>query len=94
MGGGDVGRVPIVVREHAAPHRIYEYRIVLKPHLGTGLGDQLVDDAVSATWTIVCGARMRLAAARKFGIHSLLFNDAHLTLLLNTYHNPSTSLML
>ena len=70
--------LPIIVGEHSATDGIDKDRIVLKPHLGAGFRYQLVDDSMPASGAIVGCSRMRLAATRKFGIHSLLFYDAHI----------------
>ena len=76
--GGYVRSIPVVVGEHSATYGIHKNRIVLKPHLGAGFSYQLVDDSMPASGAIVGRSRMRLAATRKFGIHSLLFYCAHI----------------
>ena len=72
-----VGRVPIVVREHAATYRIDENGVVLKPKFGASLRYQLVHDAMATAWTVMGCSRVRLSAARKLTIHSLLLDHAH-----------------
>ena len=74
--GGNVRGIPVIIRKHAAPDRVDEYSLVLKPQFGTRLGDQLVDYAMSASRTVM-GEAYILAAAGKAAVHPPLFDCLH-----------------
>ncbi len=75
MGSGDVPAVEVVVAEGGAADWRDEHGAVLQPHVGDGLGDELVNDPMPAASAVGGGPAAVLAVERLVETGCLLVHE-------------------